>query len=567
MSQFKRLLITIALIAFGMVCLLIFGSGYYYNRSMNIDEETQKLKMLEQVDSLKWPNDSVYAEKGKIYFTLGIERLGRGQDAVDQFKRSADNLQKALRLNPFDHRIHLYYAQTLQYLVNYTGNEHMENNILEEYKKAAFLSGYNHDVLFEVGKALMTQWKDLSQDDKNYSIEILQEIFRGGAAERLDELLDIWELNSRDYEVMYRILPENSVHLRLYGKFLGGRSLSLNERRKVMARAEYLDFIRAKEEYRVGESYLQFLNIAEAQKHLQISRDILRSIQFYQDFTGDKFINQGEYQSLWYISGLELAKAKIENGAELNDIAQSILDYVEFETSMQQLDILISYLQDKNIIERSPEQGFSDLDKTAFHLELLFSQNRYRDIIRIGKSLQESLIVPEEKKNAFIDILLLVGDSYRKTDFVYNALEIYQKALSLDNDNLETLERLHQNYLWLNREEEAGRVEQTIESFLTDKRIDLSSKKIIKGKEFDQRIKLAARTIEFIVTFNQSGNPNPPLISILFNGRLKWEDYLDSPEVRLLSDADMGMNYITISPVNSDVVIESITWRNIEENS
>lgn len=566
MSNLIRFLITIILLVLGGICLLIFASGYYYNLSLDADEETQKLKLLEQASSLKWPNDSVYAEKGKIYFTLAMEKLSRGQEAVDWLERSADNLKQALSLNPFDHRVHLYYAQTLQYLDNYIGNEESEKNILDEYKKAAVLSGYNQDVLFEVGKALMTRWPTLSQDDKNYTVEILQQILQMGAAGWLDELLDIWELNSRDYEVMYRIIPENSVLLRLYGKFLGERSLSLEERRKVMARAEYLDFIRAKEEYRIGESNLQFSQIEDALKHLQLSRNMLHNIQFYQDFTGDKLIDHEEYRSLWYVSGLYLAKAKIEDGAELKDVEQDILDYVEFETSMQQLDVLISYLQDKNIIDRSPEQGFSDLDKTAFHLKLLFSQNRYRDIIRIGKSLQESLIVPEEKKSAFIDILLLVADSYRKTDYVYNALEIYQKALDLDDSNLETLERLHQNYLWLNREEDAGKVEQKIESLLTDKKIDLSFK-IAKGKELDRRLLLVARPVEFTLTFNWTQNSNPPLVTILFNGRLKWEDYLNSPVVKVLCDANMGVNYLTISPVNSDIVIESVEWKNLEEGS
>jgi len=567
MTNLIRFVVTIILIILGAVCLLIFASGYYYNLNLDADEETQKLKLLEQAESLKWPNDSVYAEKGKIYFTLAMEKLSRGQEAVDLLERSADSLEKALRLNPFNHRIHLYYAQTLQYLVNFTGNEQTEKKILDEYKKAAYLSGYNQDVLFEVGKALMARWPALSQNDKNYTVGILQEILKGGASGRLDEILDIWELNSRDYEIMYRIIPENSVLLRLYGKFLGERSLSLEERRKVLARAEYLDFIRAKEEYRIGESNLQFMQIEDALKHLQLSRNMLRNIQFYQDFTGDKLIDHEEYRSLWYLSGLYLAKAKIEDGAELKEVEQNILDYVQFETSMQQLDVLISYLQDKNIIERSPEQGFSDLDKTAFHLKLLFSQNRYRDIIRIGKSLQESLLVPEEKKSAFINILLLVADSYRKTDYVYNALEIYQKALDLDDSNLEILERLHQNYLWLNREEEAEKIEQTIESFLTDKKIDLSSKKITKGKEFDQRLLLVARPVEFTLFFDRVQNPNPPLVSILFNGRLKWEDYLNSSDVKVLCDADMGMNYLTISPVNSDIVIESVVWKSLDDES
>jgi len=555
-----RYLITIFLVGAAVACVVIFGSEYFYNQSLNEDEEEQQIVLLERAKKLNWGNDKVYAELGKIYFDLGVESLGRDEDASDFLKKSVDYFAQALKINPFNHIYQLNYSQSLQYWETYTGSAPTQENILERYKKAAALSGDNIDVLYETSKVLMTQWKDISPDERQYMINVLQGILEGRRTDRLHELLNIWALNSGDYEVMSQIIPDNSNSLKRYAKFLGERSLSLEERRKVLARAEYLDFIEARQEHGLGESSLDFFRIEEAQKHLGACRRLLKNIKFYQDLSGNEYIDQKEYQSLWYLSGLNSAKAKLESGAGLKEVEQDILDYVGFEGSVPELDRLKSYLQAKGVIEKSPEDSFNDLDKTAFHLTLLFRQNRYRDIIRVGKTIEQSLVVPEEKKDAFVKILLLVGDSYRKTDYVYNALEMYQKAYELDGSNLRVLDSLRQNYEWLNRAEDVKRIEQEIESLLADKRMDLSSRKIAKGRDFTQRMLLKGDRVNITLAFDWGQQAKPPLVSILFNGRLKWEDYLDSPEVTVVCDSEMGMNSVTVSPVNSEVVLEAVEW-------
>lgn len=560
MSSLMRFFITVVIIGAAAVCVVIFGSEYFYEKSLNKDEETEQIELLERAKKLNWGNDKVYAELGKIYFDLGLESLGRDEDASDFLKRSVDYLAQALKINPFNHLYQLDYTQSLQYWETYTGSAPTQENLLERYKKAAVLSGDNPDVLYETSKTLLTKWQELSQEDRNYMIKTLQDIIEGRRTDRLNELLNIWALNSGDYEVMSQIIPDNSNSLRRYAKFLGERSLSLEERIKVLARAEYLDFIEARQEHGLGESSLDFFRIEEAQKHLGTCRRLLQNIKFYQDLSGDEYIDQKEYQSLWYLSGLNSAKAKLEAGAGLSEVEQDILDYVGFEGSVPELDRLKSYLQAKGVIEKSPEDSFNDLDKTAFHLNLLFYQNRFRDIIRVGKTIEQSLVIPEGKKDAFVKILLLVGDSYRKTDYVYNALEMYQKAYELDGSNLRVLESLRQNYEWLNRAEDVKRIEQEIESLLADKRMDLSSRKIAKGKGFTQRMLLRGGQVKITLAFSWGQQANPPLVSIIFNGRLEWEDYLDSPEVTVVCDTQMGMNSLTVSPVNSEVVLEAVEW-------
>ena len=320
MSNSLRFLITLILIIIAAACVVIFGSDYFYNQSLNKDEEELKIELLERAKKLNWGNEKVYAELGKIYFDLGLESLGRDENASDFLKKSVDYLAQALRINPFNHIYQLNYSQSLQYWETYTGSAPTQENLLERYKKAAALSGDNIDVLYETSKVLMTQWKAISPDERQYMINVLQGILEGRRTDRLNELLNIWILNSGDYEVMSQIIPDNSNYLRRYAKFLGERSLSLEERRKVLARSEYWDFIVAKQEYGLGESSLQFLRIEEAQKHLGSSRRLLQNIKFYQDLSGDEYIDQKEYQSLWYLSGLNLAKAKLEDGAGLDEV-------------------------------------------------------------------------------------------------------------------------------------------------------------------------------------------------------------------------------------------------------
>ena len=93
---------------------------------------------------------------------------------------------------------------------------------------------------------------------------------------------------------------------------------------------------------------------------------------------------------------------------------------------------LKSYLVEKGLIDEKLEESFGDLDHLSFELYLYFRQNRYRDVMRIGRLLQESFFaVPKGKREQYVRILQLLGDSYQKIDYIYDAGEFYQKALEI----------------------------------------------------------------------------------------------------------------------------------------
>jgi hypothetical protein len=66
--------------------------------------------------------------------------------------------------------------------------------------------------------------------------------------------MQIWDMNVKDYGVMEKILPEYAEIYRMYAQFLGEKSLSLTERHKILARAEFLEFEKAKGECYSGEN-------------------------------------------------------------------------------------------------------------------------------------------------------------------------------------------------------------------------------------------------------------------------------------------------------------------------
>jgi len=253
------------------------------------------------------------------------------------------------------------------------------------------------------------------------------------------------------------------------------------------------------------------------------------------------------------------------------------------------------------------------LEKLAFHVYLYDRQNRYRDIMRLGRSLIDSfVVVPDEEQGEYVKVLRLIGDSYQRVGHVYDATEFYERALMVDPDNLETLVSLRRNFERLNDEDEVGRIAERIESLMTHGDRDMGGVQILKGRTYTAKLILDGRERRLILRFGDGGEEEAvernladvregegdaerpgvaegeeegagvredeeegerategdvgregqirPLISVVFNGRIVWEDFVEGGRVSVLVQSEEGENQLVLSPVNRNVLLDRISY-------
>ena len=199
-----------------------------------------------------------------------------------------------------------------------------------------------------------------------------------------------------------------------------------------------------------------------------------------------------------------------------------------------------------------------------FHTLLYFKQNKYRDIKNIGDLMQKSFVmVPEEEKLDYLTVMQRVAESHLITGNFYDGLEYYEKALAMDENNVATLLGLRRNYDRLNEESEVRRLDQRLEGLLSPRTIDLGDRTVAKGKMFVQPLILDGNQVHLNLEFGdiEEGSQVFPLVSVVMNGRVVWEDYLSGEAVSVAVETREVENRLEITPINRPVMLRQISWQ------
>ena len=257
MNIMKRVLFIIMLLAVAGVDFLIYWNVRLYYRAGDIGESQRKIEVLNKANQFYPFNDFVFYELGKAYYVLGSQNLADRTKSESYLQESIENYKHSVRLNPASYLTHYRFAEALN-LMSYILPS-LDLSAYKEYKKVALLLGHNHPFYYEVGKILLTRWNKLSEEERDFTIEMLGKIGEEKNNEKIQSLMQIWDINVKDYSVMEKILPEDARIYRMYAKFLGEKSLSLEERHKFLAKAEHLEFETAKAKFISGEKKLLYL--------------------------------------------------------------------------------------------------------------------------------------------------------------------------------------------------------------------------------------------------------------------------------------------------------------------
>jgi tetratricopeptide (TPR) repeat protein len=561
MMTLKKIIILVAIVVLGALDIFVYLNNHFYYRAQKEENIQKRIALLEKSNKYCPLNDLVFYELGKSYFDLGIGSLNDMAASASSFQKSAQNLKKSILINPASPFSHFYLAQSLLNLDLFSpGNE---TQFYSEFRKAALLAGDDSQIYNEVGRLFFSRWPGLSEEDRNFTLDILRKIMAKKDSKMIALILNIWELNAKDYEIMNEVLPPDPQICRQYAEFLGEKSLFLEERHKYLAQAEVLDFARARREFQSGEMELARFQTQQAFGLFKTSQHLLRGIKFYQTFVTEKdSINISEYTELLKFTWLNLAKCRIEERAGLSEVADDLNQYLALEGQTARVDELVAYLRDRGLIPEKIDKDFSDLPRLTFELLLQFKQTKYRDIINFGRELQGSLVVvPGANKPDYVRMLLLVGDSLQKVDFLYDAGDIYQKALEINPNNLGTLLRIRQNYDRLNEERKLGEINKAIEKLEAPHEIDFQNLLLNKGITFSRSLVLDGQKIALDLQFRNNEERQEPLISVFFNNRVVWDEYLKNGVISLSLETKPGENTLQIVPVNQSVSLAKLTYR------
>ena len=559
----KKALILAALGLLGLAAVCSYANIHlYYAAKAMTDDPAARIRLLEKANRVFPWNDLVHFELGKAYFERGVEDLGNVISRDADLRRSFASFERSLRLDPGALQAHFQFAQSLLYMTYLSLPAPV--SYFEEFKKSALLTGHNSQIFFEVGKVLLSRWTGLSPAERVFTSDILERMLAQKDKEKLASVLQVWDIDARDYALMDTILPDDPATLRLYARFLGEKALSVEARQKAISRAESLEYLTAEGEAEAGQRALDSFRTAEAVTHFSACLSILGNIKFYQALTGEILINPKEYADLRRSAYLNLAKCRIEETRSLESAEPDLEAYLSLEDRSSAVGDLEMFLKERSVLPAEPALNAKDLKPLVFQLRLSFRQNRYRDITRIGASLEQGLVfVPEAMKADLLETYEIIGDAFQKLDYIYEAERFYDKALAGRPGSLALLLKIRKGYERLNDEAGLLKADEAILAALTPAEQALGGVPVPKGTERAIPLVLEAGRIALDLAFEASGEGLGAVASLEFNGRVVWEDRVGPAGCTVKAEAATGTNSLVLGAISAPVFPVRLAWRRL----
>ena len=520
-----------------------------------------RLRELGRADAV-WPwNAAVAAELGRAWFEGGAEALAEPAKRDTYFRRSSEAFLRALRLDPGVPAAHFHFAQALLYM-GYLGLP-VAADPLDEYERAARLAGHNGQIRYEVGRIMVGLWPSLPPERREFAAGLLKKTLAAGDPERLVGILETWHLQGGDPELIERVLPEEAGSLRTYARFLGERGLAREARLSALARAETLDLAAARAELDRGRRAAEAFRPAEAAARYGAALAALGRVRFYQDLAGTALFAPEDHAATTRAVRRALAMSRVEAARSLADEDGSIAAYLAVEDDPVSLGEFEAFLRERGLLAEPPTAAapFKDLRTLAFRTALDFRMNRYRDIVRTGDLLESSsLVIAPAGKADYARVLGLVGESCLKLDSVYQAERFLARALEVEPGNLAHLLALERCYVRVNDEDKAAAVRREIDRQVSPAAIDLGGRAVEKGSSGPSAFVSDGRPRTVRLDLVPATEGARPLVSIVLNGRVIWENIGDTGPVSLPVRPRQGKNILEIAPVGGAVRLTALTF-------
>jgi hypothetical protein len=526
----KKALFVLGLAALAFCQAAVYWSGRLLERAVEGGRgQAQTEADLDRAARIYPWNDRVQFELGRAAFDRADEMLGNPQVRDAALDLSVRHFLRALKLNPASAETHIRLAQSLQYMSYLLPAA--PGSYFEEYKKAATLTGHRSQIFFEVGCVLFSRWESLRPDEGEFALDVLRRALAGKDQDRLRDILEVWNLHVRDYAAIEKVLPEDARAERLYARFLGERGLSLEARWKALARAEYLDFVRARNELDQVQRTYESFESEEALTRVAAGLKLLDGIEFYQGLAREELIDPHEHAALRKAARLFLARSVADKTRSLAESAAAIEGYLSLEDQPLAVGEFQKFLAERGLVpsEGSAASRPNDLLVLAVELGLDYKQNRYRDIAMAGELLEKSTFaIPEAGRAHYARILELAGDSCMKLDYLYDAERFYLKALAAAPDSLAGLLRLEVCYERLSDDRKRTDVRRRVAELVGPPALDLGRQRLAAGEPVRITLVCEGQPLTLAVAFETARPAGRPLLTAVWNGRVVWEGFAEN---------------------------------------
>ncbi|MCJ7682599.1 MAG: tetratricopeptide repeat protein [Candidatus Aminicenantes bacterium] len=564
MMKLTKIAGLVLIAAAAVFCVLNFWNGELFRRAQGKNDDLpKKIRLLEKANRFYPWNFEVWQELGIAHF-MSFQRLLQQMDkdlGEEHLKQSADAYRRSIRLNPTNALSHYYYAQTLSFLQTLASDT---PDPIGEYTRAVLLAGHNSDIHYQAGLIFLGRWDSVSEEDRTFMAANLQRILAGPKRGRFETVLSTWQMAGLDTSVMRSILPRDPGLYRRYAQFLGERSLSLEERQWALAEAEAMTFAQAQQDVMDAHAEFESYRFPEAERGFNRALGWLRSIRFYRYPSGEAAaFSLEEYRALLSSVLLQLVKSKIEQGRALKETETELMDFIEQEPSVSAVTELRDFLVDRNAMEEKPGENFDDWNSLYFQILLLYRQNGYREIIRLGRVLKDALIVVSPLwKERYASVVHLIGEANLKGGYLYDAEEFFQRAMEQAPDRLETLIGLRDVYDRLNDTVKGKEVESRISALMTRGAVMTGPVAIGRQKPWSYTFLSDGTERRLSLRFVRTASRVKPLLSILFNGLLVMETFLDESSLSLSLPTQIGENELILELLNTSRSLQSVNLLN-----
>jgi tetratricopeptide (TPR) repeat protein len=538
---------------------VVWNGRLWWTGSAVATDPAEKVRILRRAEAVFPWNDAVAFELGKAYFESASEALDDPAARDRSFGLAVEAFLRSLRLDPGRAATHFHLAQTLLYMSYLSLPAPVTH--FEEYTRAARLTGHHSQIFFDVGKVLLGRWPSLSAEERDFAVEVLRRSLAGRDEKRLAEILETWRLEVRDYGLIGRVLPEDAATLRAYARFLGEKALSLEERHAALARAERLEFERAKGELDEGRRESEAYRPAEASVRYRAALEALEGIRFYQRLAGRELVDPREYDEVRRAALRLLAMGRVDQTRSLVDEDGAIAAYLASGDTFAALGEFERFLKERGLLADAPTAAspFQDLATLALRMDLDFQLNRYRDIVRAGDLLAaSSVVVAPSGRPSYARILRLAGEAHLKLDNVYEAERYFLMTLEVDPESLEALLGLERCYGRLNDGAKAAEVGERIGRQTGPDAIDLGGRSLAKGESFSVDLLSDGRPATLRFGFEPDPPGGTPLAAVFLNGRIAWEGPAKAGGTALPVDLAAGRNSVVIEAVGGPLRLTSI---------
>jgi tetratricopeptide (TPR) repeat protein len=337
-----------------------------------------------------------------------------------------------------------------------------------------------------------------------------------------------------------------------------------------LAQAEYLEFENARTRFAQAQTDFRLYRLTQANNKYRDVHRMLKNIDFYQNLqSGNGFIDKSEYKNLYKLSLLGIIQSYALQPETMTQVKEYFDQYLEIENDPATMERLEEFLTERGWLEITPG-GQNNPLRLYYRIHLDYKQSRYREIIGFVQLAEEMTYdLPGQYRDELNDIFRLIGNAYQNIDFLYDAVDMYEKALQLIPNDWRTLFQLRASYVRFNNQEKIAEVDKRLSMILTNREEIFNRVKLEKNQGWAYPFLLRPGNFIINMAITPEKTMFPPLVSIYLNGEIIQEDYVpvsaSSGEIILPVSLDSVQNHLQIKSINQDIYLETFNIRNHDE--